>query len=47
VQDKIVKSVLELCGTPKGKGVCQGVGIAGFVPASTESLEPVVKKYDR
>jgi hypothetical protein len=46
VQDKIVKSVLQLCGTPKGKGVCQGVGIAGFDPASAESLDPVVKKYD-
>ncbi len=46
VQEKIVKSVFELCGTPKGKDVCQGVGIAGFDPASTESLDPVVKKYD-
>ncbi len=46
VQDKIVKSVLQLCGTPKGKSVCQGVGIAGFDPASSESLDPVIKKYD-
>jgi hypothetical protein len=46
VQDKIVKSVFELCGTAKGKDVCQGVGIAGFDPASAESLDPVVKKYD-
>lgn len=46
VRDKIVKSVFELCGTPKGKDICKGVGIAGFDPATTESLEPVVKKYD-
>jgi hypothetical protein len=46
VQDKIVKSVFELCGTPKGKGVCQGVGIAGFDPVSAETLDPVVKRYD-
>jgi ABC-type amino acid transport substrate-binding protein len=47
VQDKIVKSVFQLCGTPKGKGVCQGVGIAGFDPATAEVLDPVAKKYDR
>jgi hypothetical protein len=46
VQDKIVKSVFELCGTPKGKDICKGVGIAGFDPATTESLETVVRKYD-
>jgi hypothetical protein len=46
VQHKIVASVFQLCGTPKGKSICQGVGIAGFDPASTESLEPVIKKYD-
>jgi hypothetical protein len=46
VQDKIVKSVLELCSTAKGKSICQGVGIVGFDPITTGMLDAAIKKYD-
>ncbi|HEX7599512.1 MAG TPA: PhnD/SsuA/transferrin family substrate-binding protein [Polyangia bacterium] len=46
VQDKIVKSVLELCATAKGKGVCQGIGILGFDPITVDKLDAAIKKYD-
>jgi ABC-type phosphate/phosphonate transport system substrate-binding protein len=46
VQDKIVKSVLELCATAKGKSICQGVGIVGFDPVTPGTLDAAIKKYD-
>ena len=47
VQEKIVKSVLELCATAQGKSVCQGVGIVGFDPVRADVLDAAVKKYDK
>jgi hypothetical protein len=46
VQDKVVKSVLGLCATAKGRSVCEGVGIVGFDPVRTDALDAAVKKYD-
>ena len=46
VQEKIVKSVLDLCGTAQGKSVCQGVGIVGFDPVRADVLDATIKKYD-
>jgi hypothetical protein len=46
IQDKVVKSVLDLCATSQGKSVCQGVGIVGFDPVKADVLDAAIKKYD-
>jgi len=46
VQEKIVKSVIDLCTTAQGKSVCQGVGIVGFDPVRADVLDATIKKYD-
>jgi len=46
VQEKIVKSVLDLCTTAQGKSVCQGVGIVGFDAVRADVLDATIKKYD-
>jgi ABC-type phosphate/phosphonate transport system substrate-binding protein len=46
IQEKIVKSVLDLCTTAQGKSVCQGVGIVGFDPVRADVLDATIKKYD-
>ncbi|MGB8294631.1 MAG: PhnD/SsuA/transferrin family substrate-binding protein [Polyangia bacterium] len=46
MQEKIMKSVFELCTTAQGKSVCQSAGIVGFDPVNADVLDAAVKKYD-
>jgi hypothetical protein len=46
VQEKILKSLLDLCATAQGKNVCQSAGIVGFDPVKADVLDAAVKKYD-
>ncbi|MGI5863642.1 MAG: phosphate/phosphite/phosphonate ABC transporter substrate-binding protein [Myxococcales bacterium] len=46
MKDKLVTTLLGLCGTPQGKSVCRNFGITGFEPIDEAALQPVIKQFE-
>jgi len=46
LRDKLLKAVVELCGTPKGQSVCTNFGIAGFEAMKPGALDAAIKDFE-
>lgn len=46
MRQKLVTTLLGLCGTPQGKSVCLNFGITGFDPIEEAVLQPVIAQFE-
>jgi ABC-type amino acid transport substrate-binding protein len=46
MRQKLVTTLLGLCGTPQGKSVCRNFGITGFDPIEEAALQPVIEQFE-